>query len=314
MSSRAQKIPVSSPVRVSLDELIRFNQSASQLAFHHHAIRARQSGNYLSRFKGRGMEFDEARLYMPGDDIRAIDWRLTARTGKPHTKLYREERERPVLVSVDYRSSMFFATRGVFKSVLAAQLASLISWSTHHHGDRIGGQIFTDQECQEFKPQMGKQAVLHLLKQLADYSITKETTEKEVYTPSLQQAFSRLCHHARPGSQVLIISDFRGMDSHAEHYLMRLCRHCDVGLIHIYDPLEKQLPKQGRYRLSHGDTEVVMNTANQQQVQRYQQKFIQRQKHLQALALKYGMSWISCCTTDDPLQTLSRGIHRDKSS
>ena len=232
MLTNTVKTPSHSPVQVSLDELIRLNQSARQLALHDNAMRARQSGNYLSRFKGRGMEFDEARLYMPGDDIRAIDWRLTARTGKPHTKLYREERERPVLVSVDYRASMSFATRGVFKSVLAARLASLISWSTHHHGDRIGGQIFTDQMCQEFKPQTGKRAVLHWLKQLADYSKTAHPAEADLDNPPLQQALSRLCRHARPGSQVLIISDFRGLSNNAEHYLMRLSRHCDVGLIH----------------------------------------------------------------------------------
>ncbi|MEQ8659878.1 MAG: DUF58 domain-containing protein, partial [Gammaproteobacteria bacterium] len=83
-------------------------------------LRARHSGQYLSRLRGRGMEYDESRPYQPGDDIRQIDWRVTARTGRPHTKLFREERERPVFLCVDYRHGMFFATQGVFKSVQAA--------------------------------------------------------------------------------------------------------------------------------------------------------------------------------------------------
>lgn len=307
-------VTTTSAVKVSLDELIALNQAAYKLALHNKAIRANQSGNYLSRFKGRGMEFDEARLYMPGDDVRMLDWRLTARTGKPHTKLYREERERPVLISVDYRASMFFATRGVFKSVLAARIASLIGWNAHHHSDRIGGQIFTDYGCQEFKPQTGKQAVLHLLKQLADYSPELRDTDIALSKPPLEHALSRLCRHARPGSQVFIIGDFRGMDQTVEHYLMRLSRHCDVGLIFIYDLLEQQLPIQGRYRLSNGETEVVINTADQPQVQRYQKKFAHHQQRLRTLTLQYGMSWIACCTTDDAVQMLSKGIHSGKAA
>ncbi len=295
-----------SAIRVSLDELIHLNQAANKLALHNKAIRANQSGNYLSRFKGRGMEFDEARLYMPGDDVRMLDWRLTARTGKPHTKLYREERERPVLISVDYRASMFFATRGVFKSVLAARLAGLISWNAHHRSDRVGGQVFTDHSCQELKPQTGKQAVLHLLKQLADYAPALSDTDITLSTPPLQYALKRLCRHARPGSQVFIISDFRGLDQTVEHYLMRLSRHCEVGLIFMYDPLEKQLPQQGRYRLSDGDTEFVIDTTDQQRAHRYQQKFVRHQQRLRTLTLQYGMSWITCCTTDDAVQILSK--------
>ena len=123
--------PISQPghelISVSLKTLIDLAKPAATLKLQHTQLRSLQSGGYVSRFKGRGMEFDEARLYQPGDDIRSIDWRVTARTGKAHTKLYREERERPVFVSVDNRSAMHFATRGVFKSVLATKLAGLLA-------------------------------------------------------------------------------------------------------------------------------------------------------------------------------------------
>ena len=109
-------------IRPSLKELIALSQPAGTVSLLRPTAKALQSGQYLSRFRGRGMEFDEARLYMPGDDVRSLDWRVTARTGRPHTKIFREERERPVFLSVDYRASMFFATRGMYKSAMAARL------------------------------------------------------------------------------------------------------------------------------------------------------------------------------------------------
>jgi uncharacterized protein (DUF58 family) len=129
-------------VCVSPATLIALRGAGEGLSLKASRIAARQSGNYLSRFKGRGMEFDEARQYQPGDDVRTLDWRVTARTGKPHTKLFREERERAVLAWVDMRPTMFFATRGAFKSVIAARAAALIAWSTNQQGDRLGSLVF----------------------------------------------------------------------------------------------------------------------------------------------------------------------------
>lgn len=153
-------------IRPSLDDLIRLSHPAAGLSLARPTVRALQSGQYLSAFKGRGMEFDETRPYAQGDDVRHLDWRVTARTGKPHTKLFREERERPVLLSVDYRASMRFATRGMFKSVMAARLAALVAWSALRHGDRIGGQIFSEAGRRELRPEHGQRAVLRWLEAL----------------------------------------------------------------------------------------------------------------------------------------------------
>ncbi|HHJ81077.1 MAG TPA: DUF58 domain-containing protein, partial [Candidatus Tenderia electrophaga] len=153
-------------VHVCPATLIALRAAGEGLTLKASRIAARQSGNYLSRFKGRGMEFDEARLYQPGDDVRTLDWRVTARTGKPHTKLFREERERAVLTWVDMRPTMFFATRGAFKSVIAARAAALIGWSANRLGDRLGGLVFTADTHHELRPKRGKSAVLQLLQQL----------------------------------------------------------------------------------------------------------------------------------------------------
>jgi len=268
------------------------------LDLHQNVKRAAQSGSYLSRFKGRGMEFDEARPYQPGDDVRSIDWRVTARTGRTYTKTFREERERPVFISVDYRAPMEFATRGVFKSVQAAQLAGLLAWAAKTEGDRIGGQIFSDHGCLEVKPHHGKHAVLRFLNALVTPAYTVNSTT------DLAQALSRLVQHVRPGSRVYIISDFRGMNQAVENHLSRLARHCDVVMLHVFDPLECQLPSRGRYRFSDDLREVVIDTADTQRLQRYHQRFLVQQQRMQMLSQRFRMTLLQCSTIDRPLEVL----------
>ncbi len=290
--------PQSSLVSIQLKTLVNLAKPASLLKLHHSAIRSTQSGGYISRFKGRGMEFDEARLYQPGDDIRSIDWRVTARTGKTYTKVFREERERPVFISVDNRPAMHFATRGVFKSVQAAKVAALLAWAAQHKGDRIGGQVYTDLICQEIKPQNGKHAVLRFFNALT-HSLSAVTQEV-----TLELTLSRLIQHARPGSLVYIISDFRGINQKAENHLAKLSKHCDVVLIHIYDELESHLPAKGRYRFTDEQRDVVIDTGDSQRLLSYQQQYQQRLEYLQLTAKKLGLLFFQCSTTDDPIEVL----------
>jgi len=293
-------------VRVTLPELIQLSQNASALSLSPPTIiRTQQAGHYQSAFKGRGMEFDESRPYQPGDDMRHLDWRVTARTGKAHTKLFHEERERPVFLWIDYRAPMFFATRGIFKSVFAARAAALLAWSTNYHNDRVGGQIFSDEKHHEFKPQRGKAQVLHFLKQLVEMQ-TKPVSSNSKDTA--QQALARLRRVARPGSLIFLISDFRNLNAVAESHLMQIARHNDVVMLFIYDTLESQLPPSGRYRLSDGQSDTTLNTADQQLVTTYHNRFLQHQAHLQQLANQHRLLLLHCATTDDPLTTLRHGL------
>lgn len=284
-------------VSVNLDMLIKLAKPAASLKLFRSRIRAPQSGGYLSRTKGRGMEFDEVRMYQPGDDIRSIDWRVTARTGKPHTKLFREERERPVFISVDYRTSMQFATRGVFKAVQAAKLAGLLAWIAERHGDRIGGQIFTDTACRELKPQNGRQAVLHFFNALVK-------TESKQSSINLEQVIGRLTHHVKPGSLVYIISDFRGINHRTENYLAKLAKHCEVIMILVYDPLESHLPGKGRYRFTDRVNDIVVDTSDTQRVLSYQKKFQQHCANLQMLAKKLNIRLLRCASNEKPAEVL----------
>jgi len=293
--------PDDSLVRPALEDLIRLSQPAAGLTLARPTVRALQSGQYLSAFKGRGMEFDETRPYTQGDDARNLDWRVTARTGKPHTKLFREERERPVFLTVDYRSSMFFATRGMFKSAMAARLAALIAWSARRHGDRVGGQIFSDAESVEFKPEHGHRAVLRLLKTLADRANPQTAGAPET---ALQDALARLPRHARPGSLAFMFSDFRHLTAAGETSLGRLARHCDLVLVFIFDPLERHLPL-GTHRFSDGRRDVLLN-ADAGAADAYERSFQAREERLRGLARRHGIRLVPCRTTDEPFLVLQQ--------
>lgn len=306
-SSASAIVPAQELIRVNLATLIQLARPASGLQLAHQRIKATQAGSYVTRFKGRGMEFDEARGYQPGDDIRHIDWKVTARTGSTHTKIFREERERPVFIAVDNRPAMHFATRGVFKIVQAAKLAALIAWAAHHQGDRVGGQLFTAHRCQELKPQNGRAAVLHWLNLLSSGDILNSTATSDATstTPlSLAHILARLIQHTRPGNRIYIISDFRGMDNVAAQHLTRLAKHCEVVLLKVYDLLESQLPVKGRYRFTDGARDCVVDSSQVLRVVNYQQRFIEQQQSLEQLAKKLGLTFITCTTQADPLQRL----------
>jgi uncharacterized protein (DUF58 family) len=207
-----------SPVSVSQPGLIRLSGPARAIALDVMRVNSLQTGAYVSRFRGRGMEFDESRPYQPGDDPRSIDWRVTARSTTAYTKLFREERERPVLVAVDLRSNMHFATRGCFKSVNASRAAALLAWSAHHRGDRLGGLIFGDATHRELKPRLGRRAALRFVHELAEHPDWQKRDVDENAIDPLTQAMSQLRRVARPGSLVVVISDYEGFTRKAQSY------------------------------------------------------------------------------------------------
>jgi uncharacterized protein (DUF58 family) len=245
------------------------------------------------------MEFDESRLYQPGDDVRNIDWRVTAKTNKTHCKVFREERERPVFISVDHRSSMLFATRGVFKYVQAAKAAALIAWAALQNGDRVGGQVFNEDACIELKPASGRRSVLHFLNSLVSLPTTRLNTPV-----TLASTLKRLVQHAKPGSLVYIISDFRGLDDEVDVHLSKISRHCEVMLVHVFDPLECNMPEKGRYRFTDGVRDLIFDTGDKQRITDYQNVFKSRQERLEALCKRYRIGLLACQTSDDLLEVL----------
>ncbi len=298
-------------VRVSLSSLIALHHDAESLALQPGRIRSPVSGGYRSPFKGRGMEFDEVRPYMQGDDVRILDWRVTARTGCPHTKLFREERERAVLLWVDLRHTMFFATQGAFKAVRAAQVAALLGWRAVSQGDRLGALLFSETTHIELRPKRGKAALLHVLSQIAKHAAWQQRAAPNdalSAANALNQTLVRLRRVAQPGSLIILISDFAHLNGQGSAHLAQLSRHSDLILADIHDPLEAELPPPGHYRVSDGERFLTLATDDTQLRERYRQSFIQHQAVLQQLCRRYGMTRVSLTTAEDPLAALRRGL------
>lgn len=304
MMEKAQKEP--SPVYVTLGSLVALHKGARSLPGNPQAIRAASGDSYLSPFKGRGMEYDESRPYQSGDDVRNLDWRVMARTGKPHTKVFREERERPVFCLVDYRTGMFFATRGVFKHVLAAELASLAAWRAVIHGDRVGGIVFSDTVHHELKPERGRAATLHLLRQLEDAQ--EWPRDATSHSPAINGALARLRRLARPGSLLMLFSDFRGLDQRGQAHLSYLARHNAMFLFHVHDPIEEHLPPPGQYPMVSGRQSWVMDSANPKVAQAHIQRYQDHRASLQDLCRRNQSSFITCSTDEDPQSIMQRAL------
>ena len=299
-----------SPVSVSQAGLIRLNGPARAIALDVLRINSLQTGAYVSHFRGRGMEFDESRPYQPGDDPRNIDWRVTARSTQAYTKLFREERERPVLVVVDLRNNMHFATQGSFKSVIASRAAALISWAAQHRGDRLGGLIFGDSTHRELKPKLGRQAALRYVHELVNHPDWQRSAEGPAKDeePPLTRAMAVLRRVARPGSLVVVISDFVGFSRAAQAYLTGVARHNEVLAIFISDPLEHELPPPGRYRLVSNDVELAIDTYARTARRDYEHAFKERQHSLEKFCQRYGIHLMSISTEEDPVVSMQTAL------
>ena len=299
---------ISSPARISTGGLIKLSRKSRGLSLKSGMISATHAGDYQSAFKGRGMEYDESRLYQAGDDIRNIDWRVTARTGKAHTKLFCEERERPVHIWVDFRAPMFFATRGKFKAVIAAELASLFAWTANRQGDRVGGVVFSDSIHHELKPQRGKSAVLRLIKYMVEHPAWQQMDVIEQQQQGMLHSLINLRRMTRPGSLVILLSDFRGFDEESRSHLIRLRQHNELIMVHIYDWLEEFLPPAGNYRISNGEKELVFDTHNKNLVNQHAQKFKSHQNYLLKTARTCHANFLTCRTEDSPKKVIKEGL------
>jgi uncharacterized protein (DUF58 family) len=291
-----------------LNELIDLKRFAQSVHYHPQR-KGIHLGNHLSKVRGRGMDFSEVRNYQAGDEIRHMEWRVTARTGRPHIKLYQEERERPVVMLADFNPSMIFGTRIAFKSVIAARLAALLAWTVIKQGDKIGGLFFSATEHSEFVPRGRESAVLPLLGALSHY--TKQTHVQCEAQPKLfRDALIRLRRVVKPGSTLVLISDFYSMDAECEKHLSRLRRHNDVLAYHICDPIELTPPKPQEYAITNGSQELLLDTrmhsVNKAYEHYFQKKITELQEQLKRLQIQY----LQVTSETDLTQLIQRTLPR----
>ncbi len=300
---------LSSGAEIKTDNLVAVRHLANLLPIHKQKkVLNELAGIHTSNLRGRGVDFSEVRSYQPGDDIRAMDWRVTARNQKPHIKVFREERERPIMIVCDLRASMFFGTQYAFKSVLAADLASLFSWSALNNGDRIGALFFDNQNEIDIRPKPGRKQVMHVLHELAEFTQKQATLTPEQSSDRL----ASMCRHARrvarPGSTIYFISDWQGFNQDCERQLHQINKHNDVVAINIFDAFEENILPLGSYPLTDGQQRLQLECHSKSQGLAHQQAFQQRQQELKQRTLKLGIPLISLQAQNDIISELRLGL------
>lgn len=264
---------------VELDALLGLRTGAARKARHRRA--SVQHGERASRQRGRGMDFAEVRAYQPGDDVRSIDWRVTARRNKPHTKVFQEEKERPTLVLVDQTRPMFFGSKARLKSVAAAEIAARISWQSLANNDRVGGIVAGDEVLSVHRPLRNARAVARLLHDIAISN--KQLKANMVPGKPFDEALTKLAHIARSGHRIHIITDCYALDGTDREALLHLSRHNEVHAVFVYDELEMQLPPANRYRVTDRSTTLQFHSGNAKLRKEYQQRFYARKEALESL-------------------------------
>ncbi len=293
---------------ITTDNLVSLRQLANLLPIHKQKkVLNELAGIHTSNLRGRGVDFSEVRSYQAGDDIRAMDWRVTARNQKPHIKVFHEERERPIMIICDLRSSMFFGTQYAFKAVLAADIASLFSWSALNNGDRIGALLFDNNREIDIRPKPGRKQVLHVLHELSQFSQQQETNDM-----NSNRRFADVLRHARqvirPGSTVYFISDWQGFDQDCERQLHQINKHNDVVGINVFDAFEENILPLGSYPLTDGKQKLQLECYSKNQGLEHQKLFHQRQQQLKQKTLKLGMPLISLQAQQDIIAKLRSGL------
>lgn len=298
-------------VYVTLNELVKLRLQSQGFSFlPKQAIHSLLSGQKTSRLRGRGLNFEEIRHYLPGDDVRNIDWKVTARMrGDAHVRVYTEERDRPALIIVDQRANMFFGSVNKMKSVAAAETAAIAAWRVIGVKDRIGALVFNDSEIRDIRPGGNSKTVVQILKQITQMNNALKVDD------SLKQNSSQLNKVLKQAAQlashdylVFIISDMNGADAESKQILTRMARHNDVMIGYVHDPMEEELPDLDNLVVSDGDMQLLLKTgkkAEQESLSRkYSEHYKQRIEFARHILLKRQIPLLAIDTVRSPLEQI----------
>jgi uncharacterized protein (DUF58 family) len=292
-----------------LDDLLELRHLAHTLGLaSRHQVNSQLCGMYASVFRGKGLDYEETREYREGDDIRNMDWRVTARTGTPHLKVFREERERAVMLCVDHRPEMAFGTRGTFKSVQAARVAALLGWSASLHQDRVGALLYgsSDEAHAFLRPTRSRQGLWRLLRALALPSAPRKDG-----SDALLLAMDRLDRGLLTGSLIFLIGDFNRDPAPLEAKLGSLRQRHDVVLIPIDDAADWEIPAMGTVTfVSPEGVRLELDTDNPAGREQYQAEWDRRRAELHTLVNRLGISVIPLSTDEDVHKGLLQGLAR----
>lgn len=292
-----------------LDDLLELRHQAHTLGLaSHHLVNSSFSGLYESVFRGTGLDFEEVREYREGDDIRNMEWKVTARTNVPHLKIFREERERSVVLCVDRGPHMSFGTRGTFKSIQAAKAAALLGWAAARLHDRVGGMLFGDSRegIQYFRPTKDRRALWRLL-----HALTQEGVAEATAKDSLSEALQRADRGTATGSLIFVIADLNRETQGLEQLLGRLGQRHTLVLLPVDDTADRQLPEMGRVTFVGPDGQALeIDTADRQALARYTEAWEERRQRLQGLCNRLAIPLMPVATDEEIHLALTRGLAR----
>jgi uncharacterized protein (DUF58 family) len=252
-------------VYVELTDLVRLKFRTRGFSFlPRQPVHSILAGRHASRLRGREMNFEEIRRYLPGDDIRNMNWYVTARTRQPHVRVYTEERDRPVLLVIDQRQSMFFGSRRAMKSVVAAEAAALAAWRVLQAGDRVGAVVFDDESVVEIPPQRSEPQVLRILETVVEKNhALRVGSDRQANPAMLNRVLERTARVALHDHLVCLIGDATGADAESVRHITRISAHNDaLAVFEIYDPLEAGLPDAGPLVMAEGALQLEVDTSD----------------------------------------------------
>ncbi len=289
-------------IYASLDELMRLQFKASGFSYlPRQPVHSVLSGRHASRLRGRGLNFEELRGYLPGDDIRTLDWKVTARTREPHVRVYTEERDRPVWLLIDQRDSMFFGSRNMMKSVAAAETAAVSAWRVLSAGDRVGAITFGRQGLDFVTPHRSRERVMQILRSTIEQNHALQADQLPEYNDrQLNESLARLLPLAKHDCLVVLVTDGFGSDAETTRHLSRLSRHNDVLIAFVYDPMEAALPAGGRLAFSESGQQLELDTSNRKLQADWAEDFAQRLERIQNTTRRHAIPLIPI-TTDQPV-------------
>jgi uncharacterized protein (DUF58 family) len=298
---------MSQTMQPRLDELLELRHQAHALGLaSHHLVNSTLSGLYASVFRGQGLNFEEVREYREGDDIRNMDWKVTARTNEPHLKVYREERERSVVLCVDHGPHMFFGTRGTFKSIQAARAAALLGWAANSVNDRVGGMLFGDADrgLMHFQPTKDRSAIWRLLKEMSN-----PVRRAQRGINCIEQVLKRADRGSGTGSLIFLIADFNRELQGLDRTLGQACQKHSVVLVPVDDPADRTIPTLGRALFRDGEGRIVeIDTDDRDGRQAYTQRWDERRATLIKLASRLGVAVVPVQTDEDVHRSLMTGL------
>lgn len=286
-------------VFTSLRELMEMEQHAR-----HFSLLARQQkvksilgGKHASKLRGRGLDFEEVRQYVKGDDIRNIDWKVTARTQKAHTRVFSEEKEKPALIVVDQSKSMFFGSTKRTKSVVAAELAALLAFRVLKQGDRVGGVVFADRGIDVLLPKRDRRNILRFLEKIVQRNHELEHSAPISFEESLHETMRKIRNIVTHDFLVVIISDFHRYAPEVIKFISQVAQHNDVILAKIYDPLEKDIPDT-KFVAGDVDTQITVDGTSKTIRSRFDEGFESDFQSFQDLMKKHRIPVFSIHTSE----------------